>query len=347
MYLLGNTVEYLRILRIPAVSASKKSQVTKTDIKKPEFIILDITHRCNLQCNICEIRKDKSIKEFTAEEVKDLVSQSIQWGVKEFVLSGGEPFTRDDIFEILDFVKEKKYHVGILTNGILLDECFIKRLLPYLTSKTLSFSISLDSLTPEIHDDIRGSKGCFERTFNGLKTLSELKKGHSSINFNVISVILNENLGELLLLAKALKSLGANSVQFQPLLANNLIMKERSGKIKYWVPPERLVLLDEAIDILVEFKRQNLSFLRNSERNLLLVKKYFRDILTKDDISCSNAAKTMLIANNGDATTCFDWYGNVRSAPLKDIWASSSAQYARERVKRCARPCLLPCFVDE
>lgn len=176
MYLIGNILERRRTIKIAKDVLQGSSENTERVPAKPEFIILDITHICNLKCNICDIRKDKPIEEFTTDEVKDLVTQAIKWGIKEFVLSGGEPFVRDDIFEILDFVKEKNYHIGILTNGIVLTEDFIKRLLPYLGSGALSLSISLDALTPQIHDDVRGTEGCFKRTLNSLKNTFQIKK---------------------------------------------------------------------------------------------------------------------------------------------------------------------------
>jgi len=346
MYLFGNIAEHNRVRRIDKDILKMAYKGIKENPDKPEFIILDITHKCNLKCNICEIRKDKPLKEFTTEEVKGLIAQAIVWGVKEFVLSGGEPFVREDIFVILDFVKEKNYHIGILTNGILLNEGLIKKLLPYLISNTLSLSISLDALTPGIHDGIRGAKGCFEKTFNGLKLLFEFKKQYPSINFNTISIILNENLEELLSLANLLKSLDVNSIQFQPLLANNLVMQERSSKVKYWIPSERLPALDRVIDSLVEFKKQNYNLVQNSENNLSLVRKYFRNLLNRDDIKCLYGTKTMLIANNGDATTCFDCYGNIRNKTLREIFDSREGEQARSRVKICKSPCLLPCFTD-
>ncbi len=336
MYLIGNVIEHKRISKINI----------ERNPSKPEFIILDITHRCNLKCNICDIRKDKPIEEFTTNEVKDFINQAIKWGVKEFVLSGGEPLVRDDIFEILDFTKEKKHHIGILTNGILLNEDFIKRILPYLVSSTLSLSISLDALTPGIHDDIRGERGCFEKTVNGLKIISELKRKHPNINFNIISIILNENLEELLPLANLLKSLNVNSIQFQPLLVSNLIMNKRSISGKHWIPPERFSVLDKTVDDLIEFKRMNEKLVRNSENNLRLVKKYFRGSLSHSDIQCLYGNRTMLIANNGDVSTCFGCYGNARKETLETIYYSKEAEQAREKVSDCKNPCLLPCFTD-
>lgn len=334
-YLIGNMFEHFRATKI----LFKK-------FSKPELIILDISHRCNLQCNICEIRKDKPIQEYTLREVEGLINEVIDWQVKEFALSGGEPLLREDIFEILDFVQKIKYHIGILTNGIILSDSFIKRLLPYLTCSCLSLSISLDALTPGIHDEIRGTKGCFDKTSGALKRLSEFKKEYPGINFNSISIILNENLEELLDLAVFLKSLNINSIQFQPLLSNNMIMKERKKGAKYWIPPERFAVLDRTIDSLIEFKINNPSLVRNSESNLRLMKKYFGGELNQKDVKCQYATKTMLIANNGDVTTCFESYGNIRKNSLKEIYTSRASKQARNRVRGCKHPCLLPCFCD-
>ena len=342
MYLIGNIAEHKSASNISKFN----QQENKDNNRIPELVILDVTHRCNLRCNICEIAKDESVLELTTDEVKSLVGQSIRWGVKELALSGGESLLREDIFEILEFVRERKYNIGILTNGILLDEDFTKRLLPYLASKAVSLVISLDAMSADIHDDIRGSKGCFQKTTEALKRLSDLKKIYPEINFNIISIILNENLEELLPLVNFLKALNVNSIQLQPLLANNLIMKERSNKAKYWIPAERLAVLDGIIDGLIDFKRQNLSLVRNSENNLSLTKKYFRGLLTNNDVSCSYGSRTMLIANNGAATTCFDCYGNALKHPLRQIYASKEADRARGRAADCKKPCLLPCFCD-
>ena len=334
-YLIGNLFEHFRAKKMFNESYSK-----------PELIILDISHRCNLECNICEIRKDKPIQEYTLKEVEGLLNEAIDWQVKDFALSGGEPLLREDIFEILDFVRKRKYHIGILTNGVILSDSFIKRLLPYLECGCLSLSISLDALTPGIHDEIRGFRGCFEKTSGAFKKLSELKKDYPSINFNSISIILNENLEELPDLAAFFKSLNINSIQFQSLLSNNLIMKERKKGAKYWIPPERLAVLDKTIDSLIEFKRNNILLVRNSESNLRLVKKYFRGDLGQKDVRCQYAAKTMLIANNGELTTCFESYGNIRVNSLRSIFESEKCVQARKRVSECKNPCLLPCFTD-
>jgi MoaA/NifB/PqqE/SkfB family radical SAM enzyme/glycosyltransferase involved in cell wall biosynthesis len=345
-YLAGTVCEYFKAPKLAGLVSDGCPRGARKAPDKPEFVILDITHRCNLKCNVCEIRKDKPAPEFTLDEVRKLIQDCVDWGVKDFVLSGGEPLIRNDIFDILDFVRLKKYHVGILTNGVILSAAFIDKLLPYLASNTVSLSISLDALTPGIHDDIRGGAGCFEKTLNAFKVLSAHKQRYPGLNFNSISIILNENLEELAALARALKALNVNSIQFQPLLANNLVMKQRANNVKYWIPADRLPALDRAVDQLLEFKRENPGLVVNSERNLTLVKKYFRGQLRPSDIRCLYGARTMLIANNGLVTTCLGAYGDIRARGIRRIFESAESEEARKKVSQCKSPCLLPCFTD-
>jgi len=347
VYLCGNITEHFKALKDCKRSLPLKEEISSQLLPdKPQLIIVDVTHRCNMQCNICDIRRDASPEELSTAQIKEIISQAKEWGVRDLALSGGEPLVREDIFQVLDFVKELGYRIGVITNGFILTEDFIGRLTPYMSCGALSLVLSLDALTPAIHDDIRAKEGAFERTVSALKMLSGLKEKDPAINFNTISIILDSNLEELIGLARFLKSTGANSIQFQPLLANNLVMKDRSEGVRYWIPRERLAVLDRVIDELVDFKEENPKLVVNSAQNLLLAKKYFRDALNPGDVSCRSAAETMLIANNAKASTCFSAYGDTRSKSLKEIWNSAKAAEARRFVSACSKPCLLPCFTD-
>lgn len=313
---------------------------------RPEFLILDLTHRCNLSCHICEIRKDKPIVELNTLEVLDLIEQARVWGVPEFVLSGGEPLLREDIWDIFQFVRGKGYRIGVLTNGLILQGDFLKRVEPYLCDGVVSLSVSLDSLTPAIHDDIRGQNGSWEKTKDALEALSRLKRRFGKVNFNVISVVLNQNFSEMPDLARFILSLGADSLQFQPLLVNNLMMNDRKMPTRFWIHADRWGLLDQVLRELIDFAKDHPGFVRNSARHLCLMGLYYRGELSKEDVRCFALEKTVLIANTGHLTTCFGEYGDIRAQKLKDACFTMEARRARDRVKNCSSPCLLPCFTD-
>lgn len=338
-YITGSIVEFLKI---------KKSRINKKkkSYRIPELLILDITHACNLACRICDIWKTSPAeKDMDISYVKKMLYEAKKLGIKEISFSGGEPLLRKDIFEILNYARDLEIkNLGILTNGILIKE-YIERLTPYLIDNTISPVISLDSLRPEIHNRVRSSSVAWPRTREGLEILSALKRKYANLNFNLITIVLNDNLEELLELAYFVRGLGANSFQFQALLPNNLKMAERKPAY-FWVPDDRLDILDGMINKLIEFKKQNSDFVKNSAKNLSLLKKYYRKKISFTDVNCLSADKTILASNQGKCSTCFATYGDIKQQDLEEILKSKERLKAGRRVKKCAYPCLLPCFCD-
>lgn len=339
-YILGNILEFIRIKREDMYVLQQPSY------NLPRLFILDITHHCNLSCRICDIWKTGDIeKDIDIPYVKKMLSQAKDFNIPEIALSGGEPLHREDIFEILEYSRRVKIkNLGVLTNGMLVAE-YIEKLKPYLIDNTISLVSSLDSLKPETHNYLRNSDLAWQKAIESLKLLSLLKKEYPQINFNVITIILNQNLEELLDIAIFIKDLDANSLQFQTLLSNNLNMAERKKSL-FWVSEERLSLLDEAIDKLIGFKKENPQFIKNSIENLSLMKKYYRGTITSNDVKCLSAYETILISNQGECTTCFSSYGDIKRQNLETILESREKIKAQEKVKNCPWPCLLPCFCD-
>ena len=83
---------------------------------------------------------------------------------------GGEPMLRKDIFELVRYANELGYHVGMDSNGYLIDANAAKKKLA--ESGLESIAISIDAVG-EIHDELRGLKGCFD---NAITAIQELRK---------------------------------------------------------------------------------------------------------------------------------------------------------------------------
>ena len=83
-------------------------------------------------------------------------------------LSGGEPFLRKDLFEILDYTT-KFDDIVITTNCTLINEKIAQKLAQY---PNVRLSISIDGME-EIHDKFRGRKGTFQKIINTLPILKE------------------------------------------------------------------------------------------------------------------------------------------------------------------------------
>ena len=91
---------------------------------------IELTGSCNLQCVYCfqsNWNTPKRIKnELSTAQIMDLIDQSKKIGCKTVTITGGEPFLRKDIYEIINYCQE--FDVEILTNSTLLDKEKIKEI---------------------------------------------------------------------------------------------------------------------------------------------------------------------------------------------------------------------------
>ena len=90
----------------------------------------DINNECNLNCMHCRVSEKNDSEKLSLKEAKQLLSELWYNGTTMLNLSGGEPFLRKDIFEILDYTK-KFEDIVITTNCTLLDEDKCKKLSTY------------------------------------------------------------------------------------------------------------------------------------------------------------------------------------------------------------------------
>jgi len=133
----------------------------------PFLVVWDFTRGCNLRCKHCYANAGKRApNELTTEQAKAVVDQLDEAGVVAVALSGGEPTTREDFFEIVRYIHKKGMHVSVASNGTLITKEFAKKLKD---AGVDYIEISLDHTEPSIHDEFRGVKGAWEKTVEGIK----------------------------------------------------------------------------------------------------------------------------------------------------------------------------------
>ncbi len=159
-------------------------------IKLDGYVIFTPTYRCNLNCEHCNLTsRNKKADELSLNEISNIFSRSSLLRNIEISISGGEPFLREDIVEIIKIILSKNNTVSINTNGTLNER--IKELInaPIDLSK-IGISFSLDGIG-DVHDSIRG-KGVFERLIESINLLKRKK-----IKFSCGSVIQKNNIEHL------------------------------------------------------------------------------------------------------------------------------------------------------
>ena len=135
-------------------TSSKKTLVRSSLLHDtPVYVQFYITARCNLTCQQCNIRyANADVRECTLEEIKRIAENFADLGVAMVLLTGGEPFVRADLPEIIREFESRGVHVRMQTNGLASKEA-IHKVVEYGGN---DISISLDSLHPATQDKING-----------------------------------------------------------------------------------------------------------------------------------------------------------------------------------------------
>lgn len=119
----------------------------------PLYVQFYITARCNLTCQQCNIIYSNSdVRECTLEEIERIAENLGKIGVAIVLLTGGEPFVRKDLPQIVRAFVRNGIHVRMQTNGLASEET-LARCVEY---GGRDISISLDSLQPALQDSING-----------------------------------------------------------------------------------------------------------------------------------------------------------------------------------------------
>lgn len=112
---------------------------------------------CNLACDYCCVRSSPKAprRRLSLEVIREIARQAPNLGVREIMVTGGEPMLLSDIAEILRICGEAAPTM-VLTNGILLHGKRLREI-DALDRQRISLQISLDSAEPGPHDQHRGA----------------------------------------------------------------------------------------------------------------------------------------------------------------------------------------------
>jgi len=244
--------------------------------------------------------------------------------VKFLNITGGEPFIREDLEEIVRIVRPKSRRICVSTNGY-----FTERVVA-LAEKfpDLGFRISLEGL-PAANDELRGIKDGFD---HGLRTLLQLRRlGIKDIGFGI--TVSDRNAKDLLELYELAKGLG---VEFATaVLHNGYYFHKEDNRI------EKTEEVSEAF-------RQLIRELFKTRRP----KNWFRAYFNHGIINYVNGGKRLLPCDMGTDIFMVDPFGevypcnvlqesmgNIKGASFGEIWNSERARVVREKARDCGKQC--------
>lgn len=136
------------------------------------FAVIEATAQCNAACDYCFV-KDSQAPNLSFGKICTMLDKIADAGILGLTITGGEPFLREDILDILSYaVKKDFWFLTVFTNGtVVTDEhiAFLKQHARYFTH----IQLSLFSHVPEIHDAYVGIPGACEKTLCVAKKLKE------------------------------------------------------------------------------------------------------------------------------------------------------------------------------
>jgi radical SAM protein with 4Fe4S-binding SPASM domain len=136
----------------------------------PTSAYFELTHRCNASCDYCYVRHSPKPDLPTGKilEVIDILSEN---GILSIHFTGGEPFVRSDIEEILAHaVRRDFFYMTILTNAAAFSPSHLEFLCTH-AGHFKAVQISVFSHVPAVNDRILGVSGAMERMIEAGKRL--------------------------------------------------------------------------------------------------------------------------------------------------------------------------------
>jgi len=307
-------------------------------ISDPICVNWSLTNECNLRCIHCSQNAGQKIKdELTLEEKKDAIDNMVEAGCVYLIISGGEPLMSKDFFEVAEYAKKVGLILRVTTNGTLINKSIAKKI------SEIGFDIvgiSLDGVNKETHEKIRGVKGSYEKSIEGIKNCLE-----ENITLYVVPVLNNNNYNEVVELLELLKSWGIKHVSFSDFIpggrGKGCMNLELSPEIRYdiFLKIAKMSLEEKEIDLSVfspiftpiikniANESKNPDFVTTT--NVGLYKEpfgtnvFFHKIYTN---GCCVGRSTIALDPNGDIKPCVYMdvvVGNTRKDKIMDVWKNS------------------------
>jgi MoaA/NifB/PqqE/SkfB family radical SAM enzyme len=141
--------------------------------ERPIGAKLEITYACNLRCGFCYTDSPRHTlqrtPELSDEEWREVVRQSLELGIVEAVVTGGEPFLRKELtLGMIEMLSGAGVGVTLNTNGWFADEEVAGRLGAL---HGVTAHVSLDGARAGLHDGSRGVPGSWRRSVEGIDRL--------------------------------------------------------------------------------------------------------------------------------------------------------------------------------
>lgn len=310
---------------------------------RPFYAHVYVTRRCNLNCAICGIRPlGDDAPELDPTGFAEAARVLRRLGVAAIVLSGGEPFARDDLPAIVRAFARQGFSIRVQTNGGRLTTP--EKMAAAAEAGAEEFSVSFSSRRPELAARLHQSADVFPHNLEVLREAARLRpRGMNCAGITVLP----QNLDELPDLVRTVHELGAWAV---PNPAMTATAPDPAQPFRGWAPEfdPRRADADLARRVYAELLR-----MRRSGVRLAVSESYLhaslRYILTGEEKwNCRAGEHYLVIDADGGVRPCRDLpvFANVRDPDFLTRWQAGPHRRDWLAARQACPGCLHACWRD-
>lgn len=264
----------------------------------PISVAIELLTNCNWRCKHCYIPSHEC-DGLKYEVIIKLIDELRSIGTFHVLLTGGELLLRNDIIDIVKYIRDSHMRVSILSNGSLITDELAKKMSELYIS---DFSLSIFSLNEEIHDDITGVRGSLNKALKGAETLALY-----NIPVEFKTPLLSQNALEYKKIQDFCKIKGYN------FSVSPCISPKNNGDlapINFSPNIEQLKEIIEDIDNISSYHKQD----------------------SMPELMCQTLKHSLFISSKGEVYPCnglFLSYGNITKESVQKIWNKSEYKKLR------------------
>ena len=301
---------------------------------KPHAVTIEITQKCIARCVMCNIWRSRDVVDLAIEDWIRLLSSPLFSDLRELDITGGEPFLRKDLLELIDGISHLKdsslkkiKSLAVTTNGFLtprileFTEKAVKRLSPKGIDLIMVFA--MDGIG-ELHDKIRNYRDAWTKVNHTIQSLKDIKMKTQNLILGLKMTVLPQNVDQL----EGISSYADENGLFT-IVSPCIITENRYRNIDR---KDDLAFSEREIEKMVRFYKSS-HFQWDFHRRQLV--NYLRTGVIKK--LCSVGFNYFFIKSNGEVYPCpliRMKLGNIKHKGIEDLFFSRAASSFRKQVGR-------------
>lgn len=274
-------------------------------------LTIEITSLCNERCVHCYLPDQKRHKggKMSLDKIRSIIDEYVSMNGLRIVFSGGEVLIHPDVFELMEYCREKDLMVILQSNALLLDDDKIRRLKEL---RIFNLQVSLYSTDETIHDSITGIKGSWKKTNRNIQKIVE-----NDIPLMISCPIMRPNYHGYRSMVEYCNSLNVFCyVDYILMAQSDLCTENLSIRLN---ESEMSELIDEMLEVRPTYIEKLRSLKKDTDLENVNFAQRFK--------SCSVLKNSLGIQVNGVAYPCPGWQdmslGNIYENTLHHIWYES------------------------